>query len=118
MKVYIICQKKPSKIVDVYSDIRAVREVLSKNPDNLYSIEKELLENATSFKSMTEINEKTYEPKHFNSVMPFGKYKGQLVGDIIRDDPNYLLWCIDNLSFEIDEECQELLEFSKEKGKK
>ena len=118
MKVYIICQKKPSKIVDVYSDIRAVREVLSKNPDNLYSIEKELLENATSFKSMTEINEKTYEPKHFNSVMPFGKYKGQLVGDIIRDDPSYLLWCIGNLSFEIDEECQELLEFSKEKGKK
>lgn len=118
MKVYIVCQKKPSKIVDVYSDMRAVREVIAKDPNNLYSIEKELLEKVTSFKSMTEINEKSYEPKHFNSTMSFGKYKDQLVGDIIRDDPNYLLWCVDNLSFEIDEECQELLEFSKEKTNK
>ena len=69
MKVYIVCQKKPSKIVDVYSDIRTVREVISKNPDNLYSIEKDLLETAQKFKSMTEVNEKVYDPKHFNSIM-------------------------------------------------
>lgn len=118
MKVYVVCQKNPAKIVDVYSDMRAVREVLSKDPNNLYSIEKPLLESAQNMKSIADVNEKCYEPKHFNSIMPFGKYKGQLIGDIIRDDPSYLLWCVDTLSFEIDEECQELLEFSKEKIKK
>lgn len=115
MKVYIVCSKKPSQIVDVYSDIRAVREVISKNPDNLFSIEKDLLETAQKFKSMAEVNEKVYDPKHFNSIMPFGKYKGQTIGDIIQEDPGYLLWCKDNLSFEMDEECLELIEYSLEK---
>ena len=27
-----------------------------------------------------------------NSEMPFGKYKGKLIKEVLDDDPNYLLW--------------------------
>lgn len=117
MKVYILIKKKPNELVNIYSTKELAEEVLINNPDNYYIIEKELIYNDTRIKSMYDINEKVYEPKHFNNIMPFGKYKGKLIGDIIQEDPNYLLWCCKNLSFELDEECLDLINFSKSKEK-
>ena len=111
MRVFVLCKTNPQEVVNVYTDMQTVRELISKDPDNLYCVEKDLIDTTTKMKSMIDINEKVYEPKHFNSIMPFGKYKGQLLGDIIRDDPHYLSWCKDNLSFEMDEECLNLLEY-------
>lgn len=71
----------------------------------------------TKMKSIIEVDKKVYEPKHFNNTMPFGKYKGRLIGDIIQEDPSYLLWCCENLSFELDEECLDLINCSINKEK-
>lgn len=118
MQVYVLCDKKSNKVVDVYSDMHAIREICAKDPKKYYCVEKTLLDVAPKLKTMIEVNEKVYEPKHFNSIMPFGKYKGQTIGDIIQGDPSYLLWCKDNLSFELDDNCLELINYSLEKEKK
>lgn len=34
-------------------------------------------------------------PDHF--VMPFGKYKGETISDIIETDPGYAEWAADNM---------------------
>lgn len=34
-------------------------------------------------------------------VMPFGKYKGETIGDLIFDDPGYLEWLHKNTDFEL-----------------
>jgi hypothetical protein len=49
------------------------------------------------------------EPKHIPAIMPhtfhvndkftFGKYKGTTVRKVIEDNPNYIAWAIDNVSF-------------------
>lgn len=117
MKVYILIKKKPNEIINIYSSKELAEENLINNPDNFYIIEKDLIYKENKIKSMIEINEKIYEPKHFNNIMPFGKYKGKLIGDIIQEDPNYLQWCCDNLSFELDEECLNLLELAINKEK-
>lgn len=117
MKVYILIKKKPNEIVNVYSTIIQAEEVVATNSDNYYIIEKDLIYNDTKIKSLYDVNEKVYEPKHFNNTMPFGKYKGRLIGDIIQEDPSYLLWCCENLSFELDEECLDLINYSLKKEK-
>lgn len=118
MQVYILCQKYPAQIIDVFSDAKAVREMIEKDADKYYCIEKTLIDSPVKMKSMVAVNEKVYDPKHFNDPMPFGKYKGKTIGDIIQEDPSYLSWCVDNLSFELDDECIELMECSLDKGKK
>jgi len=35
--------------------------------------------------------------------MPFGKYKGELIGTVIEDDPQYIYWAINQTSLRIDE---------------
>lgn len=37
-----------------------------------------------------------------NFVMPFGKYKGETVGNLIQDAPDYLAWLCQNTDFELD----------------
>lgn len=34
-------------------------------------------------------------------VMPFGKYKGESIADVMEMDPNYLLWAHENTDFEL-----------------
>jgi hypothetical protein len=31
------------------------------------------------------------------SKFTFGKYKGQLVAEILQNDPEYIQWCVDNI---------------------
>jgi uncharacterized protein (DUF3820 family) len=32
-------------------------------------------------------------------VLPFGKYKGETIGDVMRENPGYIRWCAENLNF-------------------
>lgn len=36
--------------------------------------------------------ERKYETLTLESIFPFGKYKGQPLGDVIVGDPGYLIW--------------------------
>lgn len=38
-----------------------------------------------------------------NYIFTFGKYRDELLHDIIFTDPNYVLWCADNINwFDLD----------------
>ena len=43
-------------------------------------------------------------------TMPFGKYKGELVGTVIEEDSNYIFWAINNTSFRLDNDAQKYFE--------
>ena len=32
----------------------------------------------------------------FNSIFAFGKHKGDMLEDVIEDDPKYMEWLVDN----------------------
>lgn len=34
-----------------------------------------------------------------DSMLTFGKYKGQRVSDILERDPDYIAWCTENISW-------------------
>ena len=34
--------------------------------------------------------------------MPFGKYKGMTIADLLEHDPHYLLWVSENTSLDLD----------------
>ena len=36
--------------------------------------------------------------------MPVGKYRGELVGTVIEDDPGYVRWIINNTEWRLDEQ--------------
>lgn len=45
--------------------------------------------------------------------LTFGKYKGRFVGDILREDPQYLVWAHDNISyFLLEDELYEALVYN------
>lgn len=115
MKVFILIKKKPQEIVGVYENKQDAYEVMKDNLNNYFINEQEVIHSDFKAKSMIDINKKVYDPKHFNDIMPFGKYKGKTIGDIIQENPGYLLWCCDYLDFEVDEECLELINAAKEK---
>lgn len=35
-----------------------------------------------------------YDQLDFDNEMPFGKYKGELVADVIDDHPQYMVWLL------------------------
>ena len=41
------------------------------------------------------------EPNEYGlyNRLKFGKYKGEYVQDVIEKDPDYLLWCLDNIDW-------------------
>lgn len=44
-------------------------------------------------------------------AMQFGKHKGRSVEDVLADDPQYLLWALENVdSFEVDAALQDAIE--------
>ena len=52
-----------------------------------------------------------------NDRITFGKYKpvdeeGKLIKWIIQNDPEYILWCLENIEwFELDTDAEEMLEW-------
>jgi hypothetical protein len=65
-------------------------------------------------KGLTNMNNQLEaKPVGLNIVLGFGKYKGQTIKDVIRVDPDYILWCVDNIEwFELDEESEKELEWA------
>lgn len=42
-------------------------------------------------------------------VMPFGVYKGDLIGTVIETDPSYVYWAINHTQLCIDEQAEDYL---------
>lgn len=106
MKVYVLFDDK--EIVNIYASKQDADD------DALLGIKRtiqayEVIPSETEIKSITEVNKKVYDPKHMDSDMPFGKYQGKTIGDIIEEDPGYIKWAVNILNFSIDEECMEFL---------
>ena len=52
-----------------------------------------------------ESNSSTAPLLTLQSLMPFGKYKGLAIGEIISRDPNYVAWALTNIgSCKLDEQ--------------
>ncbi len=49
-------------------------------------------------------------PLRLDSLMPFGKYLGEQVEDLIYDDPSYLAWCVSEEVTPFDDEVIKKLE--------
>lgn len=48
-----------------------------------------------------------------NDRLTFGKHKDKLVKMIIRNDPEYILWCLENIDgFELDVDAEDALEWA------
>jgi uncharacterized protein (DUF3820 family) len=41
--------------------------------------------------------------------MPFGRYKGELIGTVIEDEPRYIYWAINNTDLWLDEQAMKYL---------
>lgn len=110
MKVYVVFDNNTKSIVTIHSTKRSAEESIGMRKDFQVVEEYEVINADTKFKSISETQERVYEPKHMSSYMPFGKYQGKRIDEVIEDDPKYIQWAIDNLNFSIDEECQEFLQ--------
>lgn len=118
MKVFIIIAKCNNDIIEVYSSAQKAIESIIGKTDTYEVVVKDLIEDViedTQFKSITEVNERVYEPLHFNSVLRFGKHRGKTLGDILQSEPDYLVWCKNNINLCMDEECEDLLKAALEK---
>lgn len=50
-------------------------------------------------------------PYGLYNMIDFGKHEGRHIRQIIQDDPDYLVWCLENVSgFELTDEADEVLE--------
>lgn len=58
---------------------------------------------------LSQFNEDTYPPLTMESLMPFGKYEGEQIEDLLVDQPEYLIWLRDNTDTVFDEEVSEKL---------
>ena len=115
MKVYIVIDNDTNVIINVHSNKENAINEVNIRPDYRTMREYNVINSTVTMKSITEVNKNVYDPLHFNDVMPYGKYKGQTVGTIIQSDPNYLVWCKNNINLQLDEECLELIGASLEK---
>lgn len=48
-------------------------------------------------------------------VMPFGKYRGETIGDLMLDDPWYVLWLVEHTDFDIHADLADELEMYEKK---
>lgn len=45
-----------------------------------------------------------------DDLLPFGKYKGEQVEDVLMDDREYIVWLAENTQVDFDEEVLQKLE--------
>lgn len=43
-------------------------------------------------------------------IIPFGKYKGEYLGDVVCDDKQYMEWVAQNIDGELGEKANEILD--------
>ena len=115
MKVYVVIDNDTNVIINVHSNKESAINEVNIRPDYRTMREYNVIDSTVTMKSINEVNKRVYDPLHFNDVMPYGKYKGQTVGTIIQSDPDYLVWCQNNVSLNLDEDCCGLLEASLDK---
>ena len=54
-----------------------------------------------------------YKELRLSDVMPFGKYNGEQIEDLIYDQPGYMAWCFNEDVVDFDEEVVKQLEEKK-----
>lgn len=108
MKVFIRIDKT-NKILGVYNTNKGALSQLDLD-NGEFVVEFDVIMEDTAIKSISSVNEKVYDPKSMNDYIPFGKYKGECVGDVIEKDPKYMEFLVLNLNFSIDEECKDFLD--------
>ena len=119
--IYVVMNRHTYELEKAFRSFSKAYDMVASDSKNLcydqVMLDEEQTENNsnTKLKSITEVNKKVYDPLHFNDIMPYGKYKGQTVGTIIQSDPDYLVWCQNNVNLLLDEDCCGLLEASLEK---
>ena len=119
--IYVVMNRHTYELEKAFRSFSKAYDMVASDCKNLcydqVILDEEQTENNsnTKLKSITEVNKKVYDPLHFNDIMPYGKYKGQTVGTIIQSDPDYLVWCQNNVNLQLDEDCCGLLEASLDK---
>ena len=77
------------KPIDKYQIIVHLADYLASRKD--IEVKFDDLQNTTSNEENTQVDPKEY-------IMPFGKHKGEKIGDLIATDKDYLYWCCANIS--------------------
>lgn len=117
MKVFVLL-KEDNSIINIYSHAQDAISETAKYKGSRVE-EYTVINNDTDLKPITSVDTKVYDAKNMDSFMPFGKYKGKAIGDIIEEDPCYIRWAVNNLNFSINEECLDFLsEQLQRKGEK
>ena len=117
MQVYVLFDNE-GKIINIYSHAQDAIIESTKHQGSKVEVHN-VINKDTEMKPITYVDEKVYDAKNMDSFMPFGKYKGKAIGDIIEEDPCYIRWAVNNLNFNIDEECLDFLsEQLQRKGEK
>lgn len=68
-------------------------------------IAKEKYNHSSTRLELTRIKERIvskYKPLRLSDTMPFGKYKGEQIEDLIYDEPNYIAWLYNEEVVEFD----------------
>lgn len=91
------------KAHDGLYDIEITRDILYKltepidNKDNKNNKKQDLVNSFLPGDKQIPIPKLNSNILTYNSIMPFGKYKGQSLDSIIDIDPQYIIWCSENL---------------------
>lgn len=110
MKVYVVQDLATNTIINIHATKKSAEVDFNIDPAARLLREYEVINADTKFKSITETADRVYDPKHMDSIMPFGKFQGKRLDELIEEEPQYIQWCVKNLNFNLDEECQEFLQ--------
>lgn len=61
-----------------------------------------------TLKEIYQIKRETIRDR--NWIMPFGKFKGTPLSEIIENDPQYLIWLVDNTDLDFHSEIMDEIE--------
>lgn len=113
MKVYIVFDNN-NLPVDVYSSQKGAEQRISEvDFDDWYFQGYTVIEDITEMKPITEVAKKEFDPLDLDDKMPFGKYKGYTLSEVIEVDPSYLEWCCNNLNVKVTEDVKEYIKYVK-----
>jgi uncharacterized protein (DUF3820 family) len=105
-KIADIIQEEVSRLNAWGTDKKTERAVCERAASRIMAYIKKSLGTGAQAKAGEEkSNEsaKRMEPRSKNFVMPFGKYKGKTLGQIVEANPGYVLWLEDNNVLKIEE---------------
>lgn len=91
---YFYCGKKLEDAHSAHGDAKATYEVLKAQLDKYPELKNDVtyLSNFSSFNRNVDFAGRMIFNDHGEEVFNFGKYKGQLVVDVLKKDPGYYGW--------------------------